>query len=133
MGAPQGEAHAPVGNSQRAFGSVKDPGASGGTRTRNLLITNQLLYQLSHTGMSPERPSTAPELAMFDPSVDHGYAGSGEWSEKGRDGRAPVKGRRAINENQFRAGRPSLPPLGGDPPPAGPDSSWPCRSLATYH
>ncbi len=25
-------------------------GASGGTRTRNLLITNQLLCQLSHTG-----------------------------------------------------------------------------------
>ncbi len=30
-------------------------GAGDGTRTRNLLITNQLLYQLSYTGLVPPR------------------------------------------------------------------------------
>ncbi len=30
-------------------------GAGDGTRTRNLLITNQLLYQLSYAGMVPPR------------------------------------------------------------------------------
>jgi hypothetical protein len=33
------------------IGATLAYGASGGTRTRNLLITNQLLYQLSHAGV----------------------------------------------------------------------------------
>lgn len=31
---------------------LKNIGAGNGTRTRDLLITNQLLYQLSYTGFS---------------------------------------------------------------------------------
>ena len=34
-------------------------GAGGGTRTRDLLITNQLLYQLSHTSAKSVRKRTA--------------------------------------------------------------------------
>ena len=35
------------------------PWAGGGTRTRDLLITNQLLYQLSYTGKASGLPKTA--------------------------------------------------------------------------
>ena len=45
-------------------------GAEDGTRTRDLLITNQLLYQLSYFGLTAERgehathsPSRKPERA----------------------------------------------------------------------
>ncbi len=34
-------------------GIVDENGAGDGTRTRNLLITNQLLYQLSYAGKTP--------------------------------------------------------------------------------
>ena len=41
---PGGEVIAPV----RVAGSASPTGAGDGTRTRNLLITNQLLYRLSY-------------------------------------------------------------------------------------
>ena len=38
-------------------------GAGDGTRTRNLLITNQLLCQLSYTSITPQQSGNLPESA----------------------------------------------------------------------
>ena len=43
---------------------MKRSGADDGTRTRDLLITNQLLYQLSYIGLNAERG----EHAIHSPS-----------------------------------------------------------------
>ena len=40
-------------------------GAGGRTRTPDLLITNQLLYQLSYTSISLERSNTIPQFFFF--------------------------------------------------------------------
>ncbi len=51
------------------------PGAGDGTRTRNLLITNQLLCQLSHAGMDGAAPPAGP-IALL-------CAWAGKWSGVG--------------------------------------------------
>ena len=60
----------------RPRNEVPKGGASGGTRTRNLLITNQLLCQLSHAG---EAPGEAPSPQFQIPSV----VADGAWLENG--------------------------------------------------
>jgi hypothetical protein len=48
--------------------------AGGGTRTRDLLITNQLLYQLSYTGKAPKlhgKPATHRERAALHTRGNH--------------------------------------------------------------
>jgi hypothetical protein len=42
-----------------AHESLTDIGAGDGTQTRDLMITNQLLYQLSYTGLRLPRLATA--------------------------------------------------------------------------
>ena len=59
----------------------RENGAEDGTRTRDLLITNQLLYQLSYFGQTAETPGNMPPM---------GEAAS--WSRYcsgGRGGRGP--------------------------------------------
>jgi hypothetical protein len=46
---------------QHAFKGVFSTRAGEGTRTPNLLITNQLLYQLSYASNDPAAPITGPQ------------------------------------------------------------------------
>ena len=45
-------------------------GAGGRDRTRDLLITNQMLYQLSYTGI--QEATTLPRFVINASSVDYG-------------------------------------------------------------
>ena len=53
----------PLGNSPILNCAVKRGGAGGRIRTPDLLITNQLLYQLSYTSISPAN-RIIPELSL---------------------------------------------------------------------
>ena len=56
---------------KRAMRSLRGRGAGGRTRTPDLLITNQLLYQLSYTsvGSRCRSPHSTPILADAEPLV----------------------------------------------------------------
>ena len=44
----------------------RENGAEDGTRTRDLLITNQLLYQLSYFGQTAETPGNMPSMRQAE-------------------------------------------------------------------
>jgi hypothetical protein len=76
-------ARSPLGQSARL---TKKIGAGDGTRTRDLLITNQLLYQLSYAGRQqrilPRRGSVAARtgrLAPMDRCTSTPHVARGTW------------------------------------------------------
>jgi hypothetical protein len=71
-------------------------GASGGTRTPDRLITNQVLYQLSYTGVSRPR-SDVSSCQLTGPGPGFPDTPGGEGSEKGTDSRPRVKGSGAVS------------------------------------
>ena len=63
----------------------RENGAGDGTRTRDLLITNQLLYQLSYAGTLAGRPPAAAGITNSNTETDAGVPG-----RRGSDDQAPA-------------------------------------------